>query len=324
MKKELENELYQICPTFFQEAIACQNGEMNEMDTCMAFGCECEDGWFEPLKKFANKVKLINEMAAQQNFQFVCNQLKEKYAELRIYYETLNVDNVFEVDLSKVKIIQELFSDALKTVEAECWNTCEWCGQKNDYTDSEIVMTRGWYSRICRSCAKEYEDNQVKKFDENNNREYKPRIVRFDTCYDFLDKLDDNYFKYKECSFNTIWAAYYYNLFKDLSDEKLKQFAECFNLGLENSTKHCYDLGIKLTAINQIDNNINLMKDVLFNKYSKDGLKNKLKSTDGYDIVYFNRNCDNYWGVCLCDKCKDKEHHNHLGNLIQEVRNELK
>ena len=87
MKKELENKLYNIDPTFFEDAIACENKEKNEMDTCMYWGCECGDGWFKPLEKFMHKVKFINELAKRYNTKFVCEQLKEKYGELRVYYK---------------------------------------------------------------------------------------------------------------------------------------------------------------------------------------------------------------------------------------------
>lgn len=37
MNEKLENKLYQIDPIFFEEAIACETDEMNEMNTCIAF-----------------------------------------------------------------------------------------------------------------------------------------------------------------------------------------------------------------------------------------------------------------------------------------------
>ena len=86
MDIQKENELYSICPSFFSDAIACINHEKNEMDTCMAFGCECEDGWFEPLKLMSKKIEFINRLAKPYNYYFVCDQLKEKFAELNVYY----------------------------------------------------------------------------------------------------------------------------------------------------------------------------------------------------------------------------------------------
>jgi len=49
------------------------------MSTCMAFGCECGDGWFEPIKKFVQKTAILNNVGKQYNIKFVCNQLKEKF-----------------------------------------------------------------------------------------------------------------------------------------------------------------------------------------------------------------------------------------------------
>ena len=324
MTPELENELYQICPSFFYEAIACQNGEMTEMDTCMFFGCECNDGWFEPLKKFALKLKLINELAAKQNFQYVCTQLKEKYAELRIYYSIKNVDNNFNINHQEIEIIQNMFSDALKTVEDECWNTCELCGKKNDYKQKEIVMTRDWMTRICRTCAKNYEDGLVKKFDEKNNREYKPRIISFTTCYDFLSKFDKELFAYGDNKYDCVWTAYYYNYFKNHPKEELRYLSSCFSVLCDKKIdpNYFYTLGDIFMKEHNLEHDKELMKNILLNKYSENYIE-EFKATKGYDIVYFNYHCDNYFGVCLCDKCKDIEHHNYFGNLLTEIRDNL-
>lgn len=33
---------------------------------------------------------------------------------------------------------------------------------------------------------------------------------------------------------------------------------------------------------------------------------------------------DNYWGICRCNRCRDKIHENHLGRLLMQLRRELK
>ena len=70
MDIKLENELYSIDPIFFKDAIKCQNGEMNEMQTCMYFGCDCGNGWFKPLKKMTQKLAEINKISKNYNFEF--------------------------------------------------------------------------------------------------------------------------------------------------------------------------------------------------------------------------------------------------------------
>lgn len=41
------------------------------------------------------------------------------------------------------------------------------------------------------------------------------------------------------------------------------------------------------------------------------------------DIVEYNYWHDNYWGHCLCTKCKDIPHQNHLGKLLEDLRHEI-
>ena len=67
--------------------------------------------------------------------QLVCTQMKEKFAQLRFYYEGGN------------RIIEGM----IKMAEYECWNMCIKCGSKED-----IITTKGgWISRICKKCNNE-------------------------------------------------------------------------------------------------------------------------------------------------------------------------
>ena len=114
MKKELENELYNIDPVFFRHAINCKTGIENAMTTCMYWGCECGDGWFKPLKKFIQKVAIINELGKKYNIQFVCDQLKEKWGELTVYYSSAWADesNKNLIDIDQCNILEEMFEEA--------------------------------------------------------------------------------------------------------------------------------------------------------------------------------------------------------------------
>ena len=110
MNNQLENKLYQIDPIFFEEAIACQKGKMNEMNTCMYFGCECRNGWFNPLKILAHKTAIINSVGCQFNAKFVCVQLKQKFGQLRCYTSIKKINEV-------QKIVGMFVSFAVKMVD---------------------------------------------------------------------------------------------------------------------------------------------------------------------------------------------------------------
>lgn len=49
-----------------------------------------------------------------------------------------------------------------------------------------------------------------------------------------------------------------------------------------------------------------------------------LLNTGTADIIEFNNWHDNYWGWCVCDRCKDKEHQDKLGKTLQLIRDKLR
>lgn len=46
-----------------------------------------------------------------------------------------------------------------------------------------------------------------------------------------------------------------------------------------------------------------------------------LLNTDSEEIVEGNHWHDNYWGNCMCDRCKSIEGKNMLGKILMEIRN---
>ena len=148
MTIEHETELYHIDSIFFEEAIACKKGDMNETNTCMYWGCECGDGWFEPLKTFITVVHFINEIATLYNSKFVCTQLKEKYGELTVYYDIRYINPKEKTDEFVINILDNMFDDALTDCEKACWDVCEVCGNNQN-----LITTKGYIQRLCKTCA---------------------------------------------------------------------------------------------------------------------------------------------------------------------------
>ena len=64
------------------------------------------------------------------------------------------------------------------------------------------------------------------------------------------------------------------------------------------------------------------MKAILDVKFSKPELKEKLLATGDAFLEETNGWHDNYWGNCICDKCKGIPGRNMLGNLLMQVREE--
>ena len=132
MKKELEEKFIEVAPVFLQDMY----GDM--MKTCMAWGFECGDGWFDPLLKAMIAIEAVNK---RSRGKFIADQIKSKYAELRIYWhstEGTTKDEEDEID----RIIEQ--------AEKDCWAVCELCGQP------AIKTTTGWLTRVCKDHDKDF------------------------------------------------------------------------------------------------------------------------------------------------------------------------
>lgn len=98
--------------------------------------------------------------------------------------------------------------------------------------------------------------------------------------------------------------------------------SEKYNLFLNCTAKEAKQLGRKLPL--RDDWNIikvDIMKELLQIKFSNFALRKKLNMIDE-DIIEHNYWHDNFWGVCLCEKCNGELGVNMLGNLLMKVRGE--
>ena len=71
----------------------------------------------------------------------------------------------------------------------------------------------------------------------------------------------------------------------------------------------------------------NIMYEIVKAKFTQDKLlRNKLLATKDAMLIEGNTWHDNYWGVCSCDRCKNKAHidSNNLGEILMRVREELR
>lgn len=67
---------------------------------------------------------------------------------------------------------------------------------------------------------------------------------------------------------------------------------------------------------------VEVMLELQRKKYSDSNLKDLLLSTGDYYLIEGNTWHDNFWGDCSCDKCKNIEGLNVLGNQLMIVRKE--
>lgn len=67
-----------------------------------------------------------------------------------------------------------------------------------------------------------------------------------------------------------------------------------------------------------------MMESVLWNKYINPTLNQWLLATGDIPLEEGNYWHDNYWGNCLCDKCKDLPGLNKLGKMLMALRTRLR
>lgn len=69
---------------------------------------------------------------------------------------------------------------------------------------------------------------------------------------------------------------------------------------------------------------LDVMEGVVRRKFRQNTkLRKALKKVPHKELIEFNTWCDNFWGDCVCDKCKGTVGKNHLGKILQKIQNGL-
>jgi len=117
MKDELDKILVKEFPNLYRD----RHGKMQ--DTCMCWGFECGDGWFEIIKELSAKLEPLDVVALQ---------VKEKFGGLRFY--------IGAAPEEAFKYIDE--------AESLSYKTCENCGAPD-----AKARGGGWVRTLCEACA---------------------------------------------------------------------------------------------------------------------------------------------------------------------------
>jgi hypothetical protein len=136
MTTELELKLVEKYPKILRDY------KGDPMQTCMAWGMECDDGWYELLDKCMEKLQYFCDLCFYRSgveVQVVASQIKEKYGTLSFYTCTY-ADNNVERD-----IIDDIISEA----ERKSAYTCEVTGKHG-----EACQRGGWYRTLCYEQAR--------------------------------------------------------------------------------------------------------------------------------------------------------------------------
>lgn len=122
MNKEHTTKLLTDFPNLYQQY------QLPMTMTCMCWGFDCGDGWFDLIYRLS---KAITEQDANAE----ATQVKEKFGTLRFYTGGIS------------EAVWKLINDA----EDESGTICEVCGTKENVSINES----GWLSTLCTTCREE-------------------------------------------------------------------------------------------------------------------------------------------------------------------------
>lgn len=126
MTPEKEKYFYDTYPNLFVDK------DLPMTQTCMCWGFDCGDGWFDILDELCKKITARCEEMGYTDVRV--SQVKEKWGTLRFYMNHAD-DEIY-------KYIDE--------AEAKSENTCEKCGAPGTCA----LTTNGWYGVRCDKCSK--------------------------------------------------------------------------------------------------------------------------------------------------------------------------
>lgn len=261
-----------------------------------------------------------------QKFVFYATKHKMLY-KIKEYCSNLKHCTFFKPSKKRVDKANFLYHIAEKLIqecEEKCWDTCEHCGEENDYSKSKIITTSGWISRICKKCSQKIFENETKIFDEKHPDDKFhgiDRITLFKQGYNFLSFYHSNKsFKYEDNYYSSIPHAYFSLKFPDLrniyddlihsqnSSELIEKISMLFDFSYD---KKDYEL----------------IKKIVYAKFSDEynnDIRQDLIDTGNKMLINMNGDCENVLGICYCEKCKLEKGENLYGKILMEVREELK
>lgn len=138
MKPETQQILFDRYPDIFREK------GLPSTETCMCWGIECSDGWFDLLDKLCGQLTLLKRYTGME---VVAMQVKEKFGTLRFYWrmDTFPIDSTHEQQKHWWNIVEALVDRA----QNESAQTCEITGESG-----VLCLNGGWYKTLCAEEAK--------------------------------------------------------------------------------------------------------------------------------------------------------------------------
>jgi hypothetical protein len=137
------------------------NRNKGMQETCMCWGFECGDGWFNILNQLMGNIQhhidWKNEQKEKYNRgegcpQVTLDQVKEKFGTLRFYYTGGD----------------DAIDGMVRMAESMSGVTCEGCGNQatTNWPKAEGGGIGGWVRTICKPCEEQREAKRAKEMEE--------------------------------------------------------------------------------------------------------------------------------------------------------------
>ena len=173
MRDELEKRLAEEFPFMRRgKSLTEQHEEGGIVDLYGAFGCECDDGWYQLLRDCCAEIvaRYAEDGIGLDDIDLEITQIKEKYGTLRFYYGYIDApcgiaafDNLAtgesirfgpktegDIDDAIAKLRQDIHSIVRKAEEKSKY-TCEVCGAEGKLRNDIDVGIR-WIRTLCDPC----------------------------------------------------------------------------------------------------------------------------------------------------------------------------
>lgn len=145
MDQELQDKLYEKYPQLFS------NRNKSPRESCMAWGCECGNGWFDIISNLCWYIKqhednIIGQTKWKQqtNPDYISDyipvkfdQIKEKFGGLRVYLSGGD----------------EYVKGLVRMAEGFSYKICEVCGERGSPNKG------GWITTLCEGCRNKNEQS---------------------------------------------------------------------------------------------------------------------------------------------------------------------
>lgn len=149
MREELQLKLVEKYPKILKDFRG------DPMHTCMAWGIDVEDGWYNLLDECMEKLQYFCDLCTKDDkeVQVVADQIKEKFGGLRFYVSVYGADRIED------QIVEDIISKA----ERKAVNTCEVTGESGC-----LCKRGGWMKTLCRQEARKHNytacDDEMEKY----------------------------------------------------------------------------------------------------------------------------------------------------------------